>query len=71
MVVDALGPAGGALRRAPLGDVRADAVTLFKSVGVAVQDVVTAAAVLEAAQRRGLGQLVPFGGGGGGGAVLP
>jgi len=30
-------------------------ITLFKSVGVAVQDVAAAGAVLEAAQRRGLG----------------
>jgi len=32
-----------------------DEVTLFKSVGVAVQDVATASAALEAAQRMGLG----------------
>jgi ornithine cyclodeaminase/alanine dehydrogenase-like protein (mu-crystallin family) len=47
-----------------LGEVAADVkpgrtspeeITLFKSVGVAVQDVAAASRVLEAARRRGLG----------------
>jgi ornithine cyclodeaminase/alanine dehydrogenase-like protein (mu-crystallin family) len=33
-------------------------ITFFKSVGLAVQDAVTAAAVLKAAEEKGLGRLV-------------
>ena len=35
-----------------------DEITFFKSVGLAVQDAVTAAAVLEAAERKGLGAVI-------------
>jgi len=34
-------------------------VSLFKSVGLAIEDVATAAAVLELAQARGAGQQLP------------
>jgi alanine dehydrogenase len=42
------------------GRLSPDEVTLFKSVGVAVQDVAAAAAVLEAARRQNLGVEVPL-----------
>ena len=43
------------LRRTP-GRQSADQVTLFKSLGMAVEDVVTAALVVERAQSAGLGR---------------
>jgi len=42
------------------GRLSPDEITLFKSVGVAVQDVAAAAAVLEAARRQNLGVEVPL-----------
>ena len=59
LVSQLLGPEGGAFRRGG-GRVAPGATTLFKSVGVAVQDVVTAAVVLVEAERLGLGRLVPL-----------
>lgn len=42
------------------GLIESDQPTLFKTVGVAVQDAVAAAAVLEEATRRGLGTIVTW-----------
>jgi len=43
------------------GRVGPEEVTVFKSVGNAVQDAAIAAAILESAERRGLGQIFAFG----------
>jgi ornithine cyclodeaminase/alanine dehydrogenase-like protein (mu-crystallin family) len=43
------------------GRTSAEEITIFKSVGVALQDIAVAAALFEVAQRRGLGTpLDPF-----------